>query len=119
MKKHSYRVVGIQGFCVKKAVLADVLGAATLTFAVDVAKTKMDGVFALGNQPLATLGWTQPAEPSALLAVVAAVRAAGHPVEVVMEPTGTYRDALRYQLQAQGVPVFLVTAKQGGFYVGG
>jgi transposase len=111
MKKHSYRVVGIQGFCVKKAVLAEVPGAATLTFAVDVAKTKMVGVFALGNQPLATLGWTQPAETGTLLAVVAEVRAAGHPVEVVMEPTGTYGDALRYQLQAQGVSVFLVSAK--------
>jgi hypothetical protein len=48
---------------------------------------------------LQTICWKAPGENPAALSILRSFRAAGVTVEAVMEPSGTYGDVLRYQLE--------------------
>jgi transposase len=110
MKKHSYRIVKIQELCVTK-MLAGLEAGTELTFAIDVAKSKMVAVFADGGQVLATVTWQQPEQTKEVLAILADINCQGFGLIAVMEPTGTYGDPLRQQLLATQIPVYLASAK--------
>jgi transposase len=110
MKKHTYRCVDVQLFDVA-GLLQQLAPSSKLVVAIDVAKTKMVAVIAdAQGQPLQTVKWQQPRQTPAFVALVQALGAGDRRVEAVMEPTGTYGDPLRDQLQRHGVPVFLASA---------
>lgn len=52
-----------------------------------------------------------PRQTAQFVGLLAGLQAIGRLVEVAMEPTGTYGDALRYRLGAAKVPVFRVSNK--------
>jgi len=109
MKNHSYRCLELQEVNVEK--ITSSVGAAPVVVAIDVAKTKMVAAIASGaGAPLAIVKWRQPAQTMEFVSLVKALGACGRVVTCVMEPTGTYGDALRYQLESVAVPVHLVSA---------
>jgi transposase len=89
-------------------------GASKLVVAIDVAKTKMMAGFGREDGSVARLvKWTSPVETRAFVELVVQTgKALGVPVEALMEPTGTYGEALRALLMAHGVPVFMLSPKR-------
>jgi len=80
--------------------------------AVDVAKTKF--VAALANaagEVLRILRFEHPRQTLAFLRIVEALQANKLAPRVVMEPTGTYGDALRYQCNVRGARVEMMSPK--------
>jgi transposase len=111
MKKRIYRTTPVNAFHACTVRREDI--GAKLVVAVDVAKVDMVAAFAAADhRVLATVRWKAPTENLALLAILRHFRAAEVPVEVVMEPSGTYGDVLRHQLLADGFPVFMVSGKR-------
>lgn len=116
MKKRTYRTVKINDLD-QPALDAAVQGR-RLIVGIDVAKVDM--VAALADRDaeivdgqvevLKTIKWRHPTETPLFVELVASLPAAS--VELVMEPTGTYGDALRYQLQSRGLTVFRVSSKK-------
>ena len=83
-----------------------------LVFAVDVAKHDfVASVQVKDGAALVRVKWQHPAETPAVLAGLARLVAAG-PVEAVMESSGTYGDALRWQLRHLGATLYRVSAKR-------
>jgi transposase len=112
-KKISYRAVPIERLT--SAMLAALLAGATrLVVAIDVAKTKMMAGF--GDQDGGVARLVRFESPRQLRAFVELVvdtgQTLGVPVESLMEPTGTYGDALRELLMARGVLVFMLSPKR-------
>jgi hypothetical protein len=114
MKKRSYRRISLKSVSVEN-VMEKLGGHRRLVFAVDVAKTDM--VAALADpaaeperRVLMPLSWKHPEEHPALRALLEGLLKAGVQVEAVMEPSGTYGDALRHQLQQVGIEVYRVNA---------
>lgn len=91
--------------------LAGLAAGATLTFAIDVAKTKMVAAFAVGSEVRATVTWQQPEQTNEVLTILADIKSQGFAIAAVMEPTGTYGDPLRQQLQTAQISVYLASAK--------
>lgn len=80
---------------------------------VDVAKEKMvAAVMDEGEAILKTVGWSHPTETAQFMDFVEAIRERAAAVEVAMEPSGVYGDALRWQLLASGLEVFRVSPKK-------
>src|SRR5262245_255141 len=108
MKKAIYRASRVKQVDLSK--LVELVGTRPLVLSVDVAK---EDCFARAmtrdGEVSTTIRWKQPGETRTLVEFVRAFRG---PVEVVMEPTGSYGDALRWQLTAAGVPVFRVSPKR-------
>lgn len=80
--------------------------------AVDVAKTRF--VAALANaagEVLRILRFEHPRQTLAFLRVIECLQAKQLAPRVVMEPTGTYGDALRYQCNVRGVRVEMMSPK--------
>jgi transposase len=111
-KKHTYRSFPIQDVTVQR-VLALLAGVTELVLAIDIAKEKM--VFGLATtlgQTLQLVRFEHPRETSLFLALVDGLRAQGIALTAVMEPTGTYGHALRYQLHLRGIPIFMIDPKR-------
>lgn len=93
------------------AVLGQIEGA-RVVLAVDVAKEAfMAQLLDEEREVLATVRWSHPRQTRALVETLKAWLGRSR-VEVVMEPTGTYGDALRGLLVAQGWPVYRVSPKR-------
>jgi transposase len=81
-------------------------------FAVDVAKVKFVAALQLEvGKTLVRVSWMHPLESAELLSGLEVLAAAGT-LEAVMESSGVYGDALRWQLQRRGIPVYRVEAKR-------
>lgn len=109
MKKHGYKQTDV------KKVNWQALRAKTenqaIIFAVDVAKTAFVGAIVTHEGTIVlTLKWAHPVDTPALLEHLLNDLGAAR-LEVVMEPSGTYGDALRYQFQRRHVPVYWVNPK--------
>jgi transposase len=92
--------------------LCEQAGGERIVFAIDVAKHEFAAVLQVrAGEILARLKWQHPLDTRTLLRGMAQLQARG-PVEAVMESSGTYGDALRWQLQALGVSVYRVSAKR-------
>jgi hypothetical protein len=105
-KKHSYQAVSIQ-----QVRVSELLGLvmAGCIVALDVAKTKwLVAIATAAGEVVKLFRFEHPAETTAFLQVVTELRGgvAGGRVDVVMEPTGTYGDAVRYQLVKSEAKVF-------------
>ncbi|AUB82554.1 hypothetical protein THSYN_17460 [Candidatus Thiodictyon syntrophicum] len=83
-----------------------------VVFAVDVAKEDFVGRVDLRDGAhLGRVKWRHPEQSAELLAGIGRLAAVA-PVEAVMESSGTYGDALRWQLRRLGVTVYQVSAKR-------
>jgi transposase len=107
VKKISYRTVGVE--TVDVARLVSKVGSDRCIVAIDIAKEAMVAGFAntLGECQ-ALVRFSHPKQTLVFIALLTAVREAGLVVEIAMEPTGVYGDALRYQLGLREFPVFRV-----------
>jgi transposase len=80
--------------------------------AVDVAKTKFVAAIATAaGEVLKIVRFAHPRQTLAFLRVVEALRDAKLAPRLVMEPTGTYGDALRHQCHQRGVRVEMMSPK--------
>jgi len=109
MKKHSYRQIDIAK--------ADWVAIRTKTenhaiiFSVDIAKNAFVGtLFTKDKELISTLKWRHPQDTRSLVEHLCNGLGAAH-LEVVMEPTGTYGDVLRWQFIRRGIPVYRVSPK--------
>jgi transposase len=80
--------------------------------AVDVAKTKFVAAIATAaGEVVRLVRFAHPRQTLAFLGVIDALRDAKLEPRLVMEPTGTYGDALRHQCHVRGVSVEMVSPK--------
>jgi hypothetical protein len=111
MKKRIYRRMPVNDFQPETVSPADLGG--KLVFAIDIAKVDMVAAVAAGDgRVLQTICWKAPDQNSTVLSILRGFRAAGITVEAVMEPSGTYGDVLRHQLEKDAYPVFMVSGKR-------
>ena len=111
MKKRIYRRMPVNDFQLDSIAPADLGG--KLVFAIDVAKVDMVAAIAAADgRVLQTLCWKAPGENQRVLAILRHFRLAGITVEAVMEPSGTYGDVLRRQLELDAFPVFVISGKR-------
>jgi transposase len=110
-KKRIYKSVGVQR--VDAAQLAAEFASVRCIVGIDVAKKDMvASLSSVVGQSKILVRWQHPAETRSFVALCSKLGEAGAAVEVAMEPTGTYGDALRVQLMAAGLPVFQVSPKR-------
>jgi len=111
MKKRTYRAVKINGVVREK--LAEAVAGQRVVFGVDVAK-----VTCLAQAMVPTMAGPERVmqaisfEQSQNEAFVSLLQGLPATVEVALEPTGTYGDALRWQLEQAGIAVYRVGAKR-------
>jgi len=108
MPKRMYRATEVKK--VALAPLKEQVYGQRVVLGVDVAKTTMYGT--LLNEAREVLGrwkWRQPGETRELVGLLRSLPAI---VEVVLEPTGTYGDALRYHLERAGIAVYRASPKR-------
>jgi transposase len=108
-RKHIYSAVDVERLDV--AVILQTLAVGCIV-AIDVAKTKFVAALATATgEVLKLVKFDHPRQTFAFLGLLKALRGAELEPKVVMEPTGTYGDALRYQCHRLGVPVHMMPPK--------
>lgn len=108
MSKHTYRAVEFQQL--NWSQLRERIAGERVVLAVDVAKEHFVAtLMQASRQPLATLKWSHPVDTRALVSCIESLDA---PVDVVMEPTGTYGDAVRHCLREAGFAIYRVAGKR-------
>jgi transposase len=111
-KKHTYQAVSIQQVRVSE-LLAVVMAGCIL--ALDVAKAKwLAAIATAAGEVVKLFRFEHPTETREFLRVVTELREGvqGAKVDLVMEPTGTYGDAVRHQLVRSGAKVWVVSPKR-------
>ncbi|MCP5014125.1 MAG: IS110 family transposase [Ketobacter sp.] len=108
MKKRNYRAKKANQ--INWTQIKEKLSGAAVVFAVDVAKEKQYALLTNEDKTVsAPLYWNHPEQTPEMLTHLTALAT---PVTVVMESTGTYGDALRYQCQRAGFDIYQVSAKR-------
>jgi transposase len=111
-KKRTYRTVAVHRIDAGELV-AGLGQTRRCIVAIDIAKEAMVVGFADGQGRCSVLArFSHPKETRLFLTLLVTLRELGLAIEVVMEPTGVYGDALRYHLVGRGFPVFRVDAKR-------
>ena len=109
MKKRVYRAVAIKKVDIKR--LKEFTSGKRIIFSVDVAKVDFYGAFYNEAKEVGlTIKWKSPDEVELLSELLNALETSS--LEVVLEPTGTYGDAFREQMERQGRDVYLVSPKR-------
>lgn len=111
-RKHTYKAAAIGS--VRMSELVPLLASGCIV-AIDVAKEKfMVALAQLNGEVVKLFRFEHPTQTRLFLALVGALQKELGParVKVAMEPTGTYGDAVRYQLKRAGVPVEMVQPKR-------
>jgi len=105
-KKIQYRAVDVQQLSLEN-VLERFDKNARVVVGVDVAKRRFLAALcdSLG-EPQMIVRFEHPVQTVDFVSLLSGMRDAGRTVEVVMEPTGTYGDPLRYQLGERAIDVF-------------
>lgn len=109
MSKRTYQAVPVKSKPLEKLAkeLEDI---ERLVFAIDVAKEKMFAALKIESEPvLRTVKWNHSTQTRTVVRWLAHLSC---PVEVAMEPSGTYGDTLRWQLQQAGLTVYQVSPKR-------
>jgi transposase len=110
MKKHSYRQTDVNK--IDWTALRSKTQGRGLMFCVDVAKQNFVGVLAsLEGEIVCVVKWKHPQDTAGLVERLCTGLGAAR-LEVVMEPSGTYGDVLRWQFTQRGIPVYRVSPKQ-------
>ena len=82
----------------------------TAVFALDVAKTKQYALLINGNGSVSEdLWWNHPEQTLELLTSLESLE---FPVDMIMESTSIYGDALRYQFRRCGFGIYQINAKR-------
>lgn len=106
MKKHSYRSKKVNEFnwidCHQQ------LQGQAVTLAIDVAKDQQYALLTNQGDIAHIIKWSLLETPS----LIDALKHLGSPVSVVMEATGTYGDAMRYQFRQAGFAIYQAGAKR-------
>jgi transposase len=111
MAKRSYRAIGVKAVDVER--LVERARGDKLVFGIDAAKEDFKAVLMNSEEEvLITIKWQHPVETPAMVGLLDKLRGAGVAIEAAMEPTGTYGDPVRDQLQRQRFDVFKVSAKR-------
>lgn len=108
--KRTYKTVDVEKVVLSK-LLSGIAGA--IIAAVDVAKEAM--VVGLADRSGTThqlVRFSHPRQTMLFVELLVQLRDAGREVQVAMEPTGVYGNALRFQLRARDFPVFQVDPKR-------
>jgi transposase len=114
MRKRIYQAIGVKAVEVERLVVSL---SERVAFGCDAAKDRWLGAFMNDDGEVAlTVWWDLVNDWEALLELLTAIRSAGVSVEAVAEPTGTYADALVWQLEQAGFPVFRVSPKHSRDY---
>jgi transposase len=109
MKKRRYSATNVKQANWER--IADLAAGQHVVFGVDVAKDDFFGVLMKSDRSvIETLKWVHPQQSRELGAHLLELQA--RELEVVMEPSGTYGDALRSYLTASGLAVFRVSPKR-------
>lgn len=109
MRKYNYRAQKFQQ--VNWEQLREQAAGERLILAIDVAKKDFFVVLMKPDRTvLKTIRWEHPQQSPALLRELSNLEA--QRLEAVLEPTGTYGDALRYQLRALGAEIYRVSPKR-------
>lgn len=106
-KKHTYRSKNVKS--VVRADLKSRLAQQPVLFAIDVAKEIQFALLNGADGVNELIRWHHPEQTRDVLD---GLQSLGCPVTVVMESTGTYGDALRYQFRRLGFEVFPASAKR-------
>jgi transposase len=110
-KKIQYQAVDVQSLELQELVHQWEPGA-QLVVGVDVAKHKFLAALSDSKgENRRIVRFEHPRQTLAFVELLDGLSKAGLAVEVVMEPTGTYGDALRFQLELRRIPVFRVNNK--------
>lgn len=110
-KKRTYKAVTVQRFDAGQA-SAQFAGSRCIV-GIDVAKKDMfASLSTVAGEAKGIVRFEHPRETRAFLELCTRLRESGASVEVAMEPTGTYGDALRAQFISGGFQVFQVNAKR-------
>jgi len=108
-KKHRYSSQDVEKFDVK-AILGLLIAGCIV--AVDVAKTDFyAGIATLTGDVVRIVRFQHPKQTRVFLGLLEQLRSADCPPQVVMEPTGSYGDALRHHCHSRGFPVFMTSPK--------
>lgn len=111
MKKKAYRAKNIKHFSIEK--ISQKLAHGKFIAAIDVAKHDFAvGIAQADGTIVEHFRFTHPKESMMFLDIMQQLKERGHLAEVVMEPTGTYGDALREQLVERGMAIFSVSPKR-------
>jgi transposase len=110
-KKIQYRAVDVEQISLE-SVEEQLAQGAKVVAGVDVAKRHFVAALcdAEGTSRV-RVRFEHPRQLAPFVQLLASLQEGGRPVEVAMEPTGTYGDVLRYQLGAHGIAVFRVSNK--------
>jgi len=108
MKKRTYRSISVKQVDREKLVAA--VSDRHVVVGVDVGKDELFAVVTVGPlESVVRFHWSSLSETRE---VVGLIRSCGPGVEVVLEPSGTYGDVLRWQLDAAGVAVYRASPKR-------
>lgn len=108
-KKYTYRAKDVEKIDVEALIPLLITGC---IIAIDVAKTKfVVGLATMEGAVQQVVRFLHPKQTLAFLALVQRLQRATANVQVVMEPTGVYGDAVRYQCAKAGCKVFMVRPK--------
>jgi transposase len=109
-KKRTYKSVDVEKVQVARLLSAIV---STVVVAIDVAKEAMVAGFAdQAGKVHQLVRFSHPKQTMTFIGLLLRLREEGRDVQVVMEPTGTYGDALRFQLRSRDFPVYQVDPKR-------
>jgi transposase len=108
MKKHIYRTKKINA--IDWIQMKEQLQGTPVVFAIDVAKEKQYALLANADSSVSELlSWNHPEQTREVLTHLENLAC---PLTAVMESTGTYGDALRYQFRCSGFEVNQISAKR-------
>jgi transposase len=111
MGKRKYRAVDVKEASTDG--LLSRLASDRIAVGIDVAKHKMfASVMDEAQRVHTTIRWQHPEETRAFVGYLEELRTIGANVEVVMEPSGVYGDALRFEIERHGFDVFRVNPKR-------
>lgn len=108
-RKRSYTAVDVEHFELSVVLPLVTVGCIV---AIDVAKTKFVAAIATSTGEVVKLvRFEHPRQTRAFLRILEELRDAERTPSIVMEPTGTYGDAVRYQCALRGLPVHMMPPK--------
>ena len=108
-KKKAYGSIDVEQLDVLKLIPLLTVGCIV---AIDVAKTKfMAAIATAAGEVLKLVRFEHPTQTGAFLRLLVTLRDAGLAPKVVMEPTGTYGDAIRYQCHQRQLDVHMMPPK--------
>jgi len=111
-KKRRYRAISVND-AAKVAALTESVAATRVAVGIDIAKTRQFAAFSTPDGRVhGTIRWEHPKESPQFVEVLRELAGSGSEIEVVLEPSGTYGDALRAALLRAELPVYRVNPKR-------